>query len=131
MRNLDFKFMNLQKAYSRLQEACQAYDGQNDMIRDSIIQRFEFSYELSHKVLCEYLKYEGVTLPNAFPRTIYKKAYVNGLLTDEKIWLQLLEDRNATSHIYSEKLADEIAGRICNLYVQAIGELVAQLKGLI
>jgi nucleotidyltransferase substrate binding protein (TIGR01987 family) len=131
MRNLDFKFINLQKAYTRLQEACQVYDGQNDMIRDSVIQRFEFSYELSHKVLCEYLKYEGVTLPNTFPRTIYKKAYVNGILTDEKVWLQLLEDRNATSHMYSEKLADEIARRICNLYVQAMGELVAQLKDLI
>lgn len=131
MRSLDFKFMNLEKAYHRLQEACNAYDGQNDMIRDSVIQRFEFSYELSHKVLCEFLKYEGVTLQNTFPRTIYKKAYASGLLEDEKVWLQLLEDRNATLHIYSEKLANEIAGRICTLYVKAIEGLVKSLKELI
>ncbi|MEG0086675.1 MAG: nucleotidyltransferase substrate binding protein [Niameybacter sp.] len=123
--------MNLEKAYNRLQEACDVYDGQNDMIRDSVIQRFEFSYELSHKVLCEFLKYEGVTLPNTFPRTIYKKAYVSGLLEEEKVWLQLLEDRNATSHIYNEKLADEIAGRICTIYVQEIGGLVKKLKEMI
>nr|WP_307991822.1 nucleotidyltransferase substrate binding protein [uncultured Niameybacter sp.] len=123
--------MNLEKAYHRLMEACNVYNGKDDMIRDSVIQRFEFSYELSHKVLCEFLKYQGVTLPNTFPRTIYKKAYVNGLLEDEKVWLQLLEDRNATSHIYSEKLADEIAGRICTMYVQAIGKLVTTLKELI
>ena len=37
--------------------------------------------------------------------------------------LSLLEDRNCTSHIYNEKLADEIAKRIVDKYVDAIGEL--------
>ena len=60
---------------------------------------------------------------------VYKKAYANGILKDEKVWLSILEDRNATSHIYSEKLADEIEERICTLYVQAIGDLVEELKG--
>ncbi|MEG1149445.1 MAG: nucleotidyltransferase substrate binding protein [Niameybacter sp.] len=64
-------------------------------------------------------------------RLFLEKAYVSGLLEEEKVWLQLLEDRNATLHIYSEKLADEIAGRICTIYVQAIGGLVKTLKEMI
>lgn len=128
MRSLDFKYQNLEKACLRLEEACEAYDGQNDMIRDSVIQRFEFTYELTHKTLQELMKYEGVTLENTFPRTIYKKAYANGLIKDEKLWLNLLEDRNKTSHMYSESLANEIAKHIKESYLGAIQLLVEEIS---
>ena len=51
MRNVEFKYMNLKKAYSKLKEVSDIYDGNNDIIRDSLIQRFEFTYELTHKTL--------------------------------------------------------------------------------
>ena len=41
-----------------------------------------------------------------------------------------MEDRNSTSHIYNENLADEIASRIVNNYVNDIGKLVANLEKL-
>ena len=131
MRNIDFKFMNLKKAYGRLKEVCDLYDGKNDIIRDSVIQRFEFTYELTHKTLKEFMKYSGVTLENSFPRTIYKKAYVNNIISDDSVWISLLEDRNSTSHIYNESMADEIADRIVNMYVKAVKELVDNLEKLI
>lgn len=31
MRSLDFKFVNLEKACNRLKEACDVYDGKNDI----------------------------------------------------------------------------------------------------
>ncbi|WP_307993387.1 HI0074 family nucleotidyltransferase substrate-binding subunit [uncultured Clostridium sp.] len=123
--------MNLKKAYDRLLEVSKLYDGKDDIIRDSLIQRFEFTYELTHKTLREFMKYLGVTLENSFPRSIYKKAYVNNLISNDKVWISLLEDRNSTSHIYSEDLADEIANRIVNEYVDAIGELVNNLEKLL
>ena len=131
MRSIDFKYMNLKKAYDRLLEVSKLYDGKDDIIRDSLIQRFEFTYELTHKTLREFMKYLGVTLKNSFPRSIYKKAYVNNLISNDKVWISLLEDRNSTSHIYSEDLADEIANRIVNEYVDAIGELVNNLEKLL
>lgn len=131
MRSIDFKYMNLKKAYDRLLEVSKLYDGNDDIIRDSLIQRFEFTYELTHKTLREFMKYLGVTLENSFPRTIYKKAYVNNLVSNDKVWISLLEDRNSTSHIYSENLANEIANRIVNEYVNAIGELVDNLEKLL
>lgn len=131
MRNIDFKYMNLKKAYNRLVEVSDLYDGKNDIIRDSLIQRFEFTYELTHKTLNEFMKYLGVTLENSFPRTIFKKAYINNLISDDLVWINLLEDRNITSHIYNENLADEVANRIVNNYVAAIGELVKNLEGLL
>lgn len=131
MRSVEFKYMNLKKAYLRLKEVSDMYDGKNDIIRDSLIQRFEFTYELTHKTLKEFMKYLGVTLENSFPRTIYKKAYVNNLISDDSVWINLLEDRNCTSHIYNESLEDEIAKRIVDKYVDAIGELVDNLEKLL
>lgn len=131
MRSIDFKYMNLKKAYSRLKEVSDLYDGKDDIIRDSLIQRFEFTYELTHKTLREFMKYLGVTLENSFPRTIFKKAYVNNLISDDKVWINLLEDRNSTSHIYNENLADEVANRIVKYYVNAISELVDNLEKLL
>ncbi|GCD12271.1 nucleotidyltransferase substrate binding protein [Clostridium sp. FP2] len=128
MRNLDFKYMNLKRAYDRLKEVSDLYDGKNEIIRDSLIQRFEFTYELTHKTLKEFMNFQGVTLENSFPRTIFKKAYVNNIISDELVWINLLEDRNSTSHIYNEKLANEIAERIANKYVDSIGELIKNLE---
>ena len=77
------------------------------------------------------MKYLGVTLENSFPRTIFKKAFVNNLISDDKVWINLLEDRNLTSDIYNENMADEIADRIVTKYVSAIEELVGNLENLL
>ena len=131
MRSVEFKYMNLVKAYNKLKEVSELYDGSNEIIRDSLIQRFEFTYELTHKTLREFMKYLGVTLDNSFPRTIFKKAYVNNLISSEEIWINLLEDRNSTSHIYNENLASEVAERIVKDYVPAMEELIEKLKNLL
>ncbi len=131
MRSIEFKYMNLKKAYGKLKEVSDIYDGKNEIIRDSLIQRFEFTYELTHKTMKEFMKYLGVTLENSFPRTIFKKAYVNNLISNDKVWINLLEDRNSTSHIYNENLANEVADRIIKDYVNAIGELVENLEKLL
>lgn len=60
-----------------------------------------------------------------------KKAYVNNLISDDKVWINLLEDRSCTSHIYNENLANEVADRIVNNYVEAIRELVENLEKLL
>lgn len=131
MRSVEFKYMNLVKAYNKLKEVSELYDGSNEIIRDSLIQRFEFTYELTHKTLREFMKYLGVTLDNSFPRTIFKKAYVNNLISSEETWINLLEDRSCTSHIYNENLASEVAERIVKDYVPAMEELIEKLKNLL
>ncbi|MCF0146901.1 MAG: nucleotidyltransferase substrate binding protein [Clostridium sp.] len=61
----------------------------------------------------------------------FKKAYVNNLISDDKVWINLLEDRNPTSHIYNENMAKEIADRVKNQYVDAIEELIENLEKLL
>jgi nucleotidyltransferase substrate binding protein (TIGR01987 family) len=131
MKSLEFKYQNLVSAYNRLFEAVKLYGDKNDIVRDSIIQRFEFTYELAWKTLKAYMEYAGLTLETSFPRSIFKEAYANKIIDDEKVWLKLLEDRNLTSHIYDEKLANEIADRIINIYIHKLGSLVKKLGELI
>ena len=130
MKSLDFKLLNLKKAYERLCEACAAYDGKNNLIRDSVIQRFGFTYELCHKTLREFMQHMGAEPESSFPRTIFKKAYANGIIADDRLWIRLMEDRNGTSHIYSEKLADAIAARIKNEYLPAVGDMIRKIDEL-
>ena len=128
MRSLDFKLLNLKKAYTRLSEACERYDGTDDFIRDSVIRRFEFTYELCHKALREFMKYMGMETDSSFPRHIFKAAYANGIIGDERLWIAMIEDRNRTSHIYSEELTDAVAKRIKDEYVHAVRELIGSIE---
>ena len=79
------------------------------------IQFFEICFELSWKLLKDYLEYEGYT-DVASPRAAIKQAFNIGLLTDGHEWLQLLNDRNMTSHVYDEETAKNIYRLICSKY---------------
>ncbi|MCJ7840031.1 HI0074 family nucleotidyltransferase substrate-binding subunit [Lederbergia sp. NSJ-179] len=49
-----------------------------------------------------------------------KQAYVAEWLQDEKIWLQMLRDRNETSHVYSEEKAKDIYENIMDYYPEML-----------
>ena len=53
----DFSFLPLERTIERLAEGLQLYaENNSDIIRDGLIQRFEFSYEISHKILKRFLE---------------------------------------------------------------------------
>ena len=112
----------------RLEEATKLYDGVNDIVRDSIIQRFEFTFTLSITLLKIFMEEEGLVLENTYPRYILKKAYQNKLIENEETWLNILEDRNQTSYIYSQNMADEISNRIVNEYLGEFQALLEKIK---
>ena len=78
--------------------------------RDGAIQRFEFTSELSWKTVREYLMCEGVTAINT-PKSVMIEAFAAGVI-DDAGWIQILNDRNATSQIYDENETDKIFKRI-------------------
>jgi nucleotidyltransferase substrate binding protein (TIGR01987 family) len=77
---------------------------------DASIQRFEFSVELFWKLLKRIIEQLGKE--TNFPREVIQEAYAGNLIDDEKVWLQMLQDRNQTSHTYDEELADRIYAAI-------------------
>ncbi len=93
---------------------------------DSCIQRFEYSFELTWKTLKVVLESQGQ--PVAFPRQVLEKSYQGNLIDNEEIWLNMLSDRNATSHAYNKEIADSIYQNIKNVYLAELQKTVAMLK---
>jgi nucleotidyltransferase substrate binding protein (TIGR01987 family) len=129
MNKLNNKLMNFQKAIQRLKEAVKELkqENKNTVIRDGVIQRFEFTYELAWKTTKEYLADIGIADINS-PKAVFKEAYAQKIIVNENNWLLMLKDRNITSHVYKEELAEEIVERIINLYVDEFSLLLKRLQ---
>ncbi|MBI1877406.1 MAG: nucleotidyltransferase substrate binding protein [Chloroflexi bacterium] len=96
---------NLETALERLAEALQE-PIENKLAIDGTIQRFEFVIELYWKTLKRLLAWQGIQTQT--PREALQRAYQAGWLADETAWLQMLRDRNQTSHLYNEAMARQI-----------------------
>jgi nucleotidyltransferase substrate binding protein (TIGR01987 family) len=129
MSKLETKLMNYNNALIRLKEAAKELEKNNasDVIRDGVIQRFEFTYELAWKTTKEYLENVGIVDKNS-PKAVINEAYAQKLITNEKNWLIMLNDRNLTSHVYKEEMAKEIVNRIVNNYISEFESLLFNIK---
>ena len=101
---------DLESALERLSEALSA--PKTDLNRDASIQRFEFSFELFWKAL--KLEAEDAGLRAFSPRDAMRAAFQIGLVADSPMPLQMLEDRNRTSHLYKAAMAEEVYERLPN-----------------
>lgn len=63
----------------------------------------------------------------ASPRQAFRVAFALGWITDDALWLGMLEDRNRTSHTYNEATAEEIYTHLAN-HVSALGRLLETLR---
>ena len=86
-----------------------------DIYRDSTIQRFEYSVELSKKLMGNYI--EQIDKRIHGQKLILKKAYEFELI-DNEIWFEMIDDRNITSHEYSEALAKELLYKIYDYTIE-------------
>jgi nucleotidyltransferase substrate binding protein (TIGR01987 family) len=116
-RKVEVSLRNLRRALDRLGEALEVPES-NTLAIDGTIQRFEFALELFWKTLKRLLAEEGVEATT--PKDTLRKAFQAGWLTDEAAWLQMLSDRNTTSHIYDEKTAKRIYSNIRQNYPEMV-----------
>lgn len=103
-----------EKAIRRLDEGMQRYqqDATDTQIRDGLIQRFEFTYELSHKMLKRYLEYTSAT-PEHYDGLAFQDLIRSGneqglLFGDWSQWKKYRDMRSKTSHTYDENVALEV-----------------------
>ncbi|MDO4450212.1 MAG: nucleotidyltransferase substrate binding protein [Moraxella sp.] len=108
----------LKNATQKLSEGLIRYqkDTSDEQIRDGLIQRFEFTYELSHKILKRYLETISPT-----PDVIDKMAFSDMIRTANEYgllcgnwsdWRVYREMRNLTSHSYNEQKALQVVANI-------------------
>lgn len=108
----------LLNAIARLQEGWQRYqqDISDIQIRDGLVQRFEFTYEISHKMLKRYLEQTSAS-PDQFDAMpfadLIRTANEQGLLKgDWPAWRGYRDMRSKTSHTYDEDVALQVVAGI-------------------
>lgn len=126
MKKVDvlLKIDNFEKALSRLKEAVEKAEDELD--KDGVIQRFEFTVELLWKTLKAILEYKYIQCNS--PRSCIKEAFKAGLIDDDEIILDMLEDRNRSSHIYDSSVSEEIFSRIKAVYLEYLLRLDLRQK---
>ncbi|RLC35520.1 nucleotidyltransferase [Candidatus Shapirobacteria bacterium] len=96
---------SLFRAVNRLTDALK--QEKSEFIRDSVVQRFEFSFELCWKLMKLVLAYLGSENCNS-PRECITVSAGVGLIDNPEKWLDYLELRNLSVHMYSQKMAEDV-----------------------
>ena len=98
----------------------------NELEEQGLIQAFECAYELAWNTLRDYLLYQGIT-DLAGSRDTLRSAFTFGLIDDGQAWLDMLIDRNRTSHTYDQATAQAIGSVIRNRYHPMFHALIESL----
>jgi nucleotidyltransferase substrate binding protein (TIGR01987 family) len=93
-----------------------------------VIQAFEFTYELAWKTFQKIAQEEGLRV--ATPRQAFSSALQAGYIPpeEEERWIDMMRDRNLTSHTYHESLATEIVERIRSIYFPVFRATMSRLE---
>lgn len=98
--------------------------------RNSVIQCFEFTYELCWKMLKRQLQLDA---PNSSRidelnfNDMIREGAVRGLIHDPIAWMQFRKERNATSHTYNENMAQEVY-QTAVIFIAHAEQLLLSLK---
>lgn len=115
----------LEKAIKTLKEALdELKKDDRSFIKDSVVQRFEYTYELCYKFFKRYLKIVGPGTPDTdlislqeLVRTANQMGMFRG---DWEDWKRYREARNISSHTYDTDKADEVISIASKFYEEAV-----------
>ena len=132
MENLDLTA--LENSIKRLGEVLDRYKNakNDDVIRDSVIQRFEFTYSIALKTLRKYFIERAFIVDDvnkfSFNDMIRTASQMNLIKSDLEKWTKFREMRNLTSHTYDENVALQVVSIVPDFY-EEISFLLKNLKG--
>jgi nucleotidyltransferase substrate binding protein (TIGR01987 family) len=124
MEIIEKKYKSLMNALATLNKSLIIIKDPNNQhlyesLRDSVIQRFEYSIDGFWKFLKFYIQEnEKVDLEVSSPRIVLRQAETMGIInkTTYDILIDAIADRNLTSHIYNEETADSIVNNVQHYY---------------
>lgn len=123
-------FTSLTKALNSLNRAIQRSQAavEDEELRDAVIQRFEYSYELCWKMLKRQLELEApnpALIDTLSFRDLLREAAQTGILEDIERWMDYREMRNITSHTYDDNKARTVYNTALDFYNDAMALLEA------
>ena len=125
------RFENFERAYNNLKYTLDALNTEHDNIINKMatIQAYEMAMELCWKVLKDYLEDSNVLFKEVTPNRVIKEAFAANIIEDGELWVDMLKDRNSTSHEYSEEKSNLIIDKINEIYFFELKKTYDYLKG--
>lgn len=122
-----YRLASFSRAYGLLRDALHGdIEALSSLELEGLIQRFEYTFELGWQLLKDRLEHEGTLLPTITPRTVIRAAYEARLIEDGDAWMDMLADRNRTSHRYDEDMIATVVESIRTRYLTLFGRLHEQ-----
>lgn len=87
----------------------------DELIKEGLIQRFEYTHELAWNVMKDYAFFQGNSTVGG-SRDATREAFKLQIINNPDTWMDMIQSRNKTSHTYNEETANEIFGKIINEY---------------
>ncbi len=116
------RLSNYDKALARLQNAAKIVSTEkqfsgdvDDLLKEGLVQRFEYTQELAWKVMKDYEEYQGYTDVQG-SRDAIRKALQMGIIEDAS-WMSTISSRNLTSHCYDEEELYTVSNQIIHSYL--------------
>ena len=125
MEQAAIDFSALEKALASLEDAVM-HDPANDLERDGVIQRFEYTFEICWKMIRRVLLSLGRAQVSASPKPLLRDALEEGFIEKIEPWFAFLEARNLTTHTYNAKQAREVF-EVARTFPAAARQLLEQL----
>lgn len=126
MANFHLDIKPLENAIERLKRGFDRYQANqhDDQLRDGLIQRFEFTYEISHKMLKRFLEATSAN-PAEFDEMTFQDLIRTGnerglLKGDWSSWKLFRDMRAKTSHTYAEDIAIDVVNEIPTFLDEAV-----------
>ena len=123
------KFEQLKRLYQSITQYADAYDFSDEMV-SAVTADFDRLFELSWKTMKEYLHHDKMIreAKSGSPKDILKLAYTQGIIAEEKPWLEMLSDRNDDTHIYKHSAAILYMNRIITKYMDNIDAFIRDMS---
>lgn len=93
------RFHNFSRALARLKESLEEFGELNELERNGVVQRFEFTLELAWRTLKDYMQHEGLEF-QLTPKGTIRQAMESGLIDYGQVLMDALETRNELAHDY-------------------------------
>ena len=128
MARLQERIENFNKAFNIYNQAVIAYkqDSSAILIHMALVQSFEICFELGWKVIKDYLKIKGLEVYT--PKDVIKEAFATNIIPDGQVWIDMTNDRNASSHEYNLEKVNIILERISTLYYEELTRFQKQAE---
>lgn len=122
------RFANYERALAQLTKFIDKGE-LNELEEQGLIQAFEYTHELAWNVLKDYLQYQGNQ--NIYgSRDATRLAFNVGLIEDGKSWMDMIKERNRTSHTYNQATAQAIATNIKTRFFDLFVKLKVKMQSL-